>query len=159
MWLLISQRTMLNGGSQTGPGHKGPLCHVALLKHPAPMGDHLDFPAAPHGLRYSNTLCFTTPHCLEKKSILNKVETGFPLHRRKAHFRARLNTLKPQGNDEIKHQRHVLYVSQEKNKKNTGRVYYIWPSGFLHVYVCRTQLHTSMRPHLVQRSCCHLRAY
>lgn len=144
MWLLISQRNMLNGGSQTDPGHKGPLCHVALLKHPAPMGDHLD---SPPQLPTASVILIPSalPHLIArtKKSILNKVETGFPLHPRKAHFRARLNTLKPQGNDEIKHQRHALYVSQEKNNKKKKTLAVFITSGHLGFYTRMSAGHSS----------------
>lgn len=65
---------------------KGFLCHVALLKHPAPTGGHLNSPPAPRGCRYSSTFPLPAPHCKSQKTkkkkhaILNKVETGFPLH-------------------------------------------------------------------------------
>ena len=41
------------------------------------------------------------------------MEAAFPLRPRKAHLRAWVNTFIPRGPDEIKHQRHALYVSQK----------------------------------------------
>lgn len=98
---------------------------------------------APHSLRYSNTLCFAAPGKKKKKSILNKVETGFLLHPCKARFRARLNTFKPQGNDEIKHQCRVLNVRQEKEKKKKHSPCLLLHLGF---YTCVSVGHSSTHP-------------
>lgn len=66
MWLLVSQCSSLDGGSWTDPHHNGPLCHVALLKHPVPIGRHLNSLPVPNGLCYSSTVCFCGTHCKEK---------------------------------------------------------------------------------------------
>lgn len=75
-------------------------------------------------------------HTLFTKNISNKVETGFPPLPHKDHLRVWMNTLMPQGCDEIKPQRHALYVSQKH-----------WPCLLhlticvLHVHVCYTDPH------------------
>lgn len=127
------------------PLSQGPLCHVVLLKHPAPIGGHLNSLPTPYGLRLFEHHPITAPHCKKKKSISNKVETGFPLHPRKAHLRVWVNTFMPWGPDEIKHQRHALYVS----KKHWPCLLHltIW---VLHVHVCWTQLHTAVYSHIAR---------
>lgn len=71
--------------------------------------------------------------------------TGFLLHPRKAHFRARLNTFKPQGNDEIKHQHRVLYVHQRGKKKKKEKKH---SACLLHLgfYTCVSAGHSSTHP-------------
>lgn len=124
------------------PPSQAPLRHVVLLKHPAPIGGHLNSLPAPCGLRYSSTSPLPRPITgreIKQKSISNKVEAGFPLRPRKAHLRAWVNTFMPRGPDEIKHQRHALYVSQKH-----------WPmfitSDHLGFYTCMSAGHSFTQP-------------
>lgn len=113
--------------------HKPPRCHVDILKHPAPTGGPPNSLPAPHGLLYSSAS--QSPRCISRKK--KKFKQASPLHPRKAHLRVWVNTFMPQGPDEIKHQRHALYVSQKP-----------WPCllhltiWVLHVHVCWTLFHT-----------------
>lgn len=151
MWLLASQCSLLDGGSEQTSVTRPSLRHVVLLKHPAPIGGHLNSLPAPYGLRYSSTSPLPRPVARKEKkkkeSISNKVETGFPLHPRKARLRLWVNTFMPRGPYEIKHQRHALYVSQKHRPCLLHLT--IW---VLHVHVCWTQLRTAAHSHTGQRS-------
>jgi len=138
--LLNSEACLTEGLNR--PFSQGLPCYVASLKHPAPIGSHLNFLPSPHGLHYSRTSPLPHP-VLRNKTISNKVEIDFPLHPCKAHLRVWVNTFMPRGPDEIKHQRHALYVSQKH-----------WPCllhltiWVLHVHVCWTAPHSLALTHM-----------